>query len=44
MLCSIELNEIGDEGASALAAELKETQITKLQCAATPSSLCVSAR
>ena len=29
-------NEIGDEGASALAAVLKETKITNLQCAAAP--------
>ena len=29
-------NQIGDEGASALAAVLKETQITKLLCAAAP--------
>ena len=35
-------NGIGDEGASALAAVLKETQITKLKCAATPS-VCLSA-
>jgi hypothetical protein len=31
MLCSISYNNIGDEGASALAAVLKETQITKLE-------------
>ena len=37
-------NNIGDKGVSALAAILKETQITKLQCAPTPSVLfCVSA-
>ena len=35
MLCSIGWNEIGDKGASALAAILKETMITKLECAAT---------
>jgi hypothetical protein len=34
MLCSIGWNEIGDKGASALAAILKETQITHLECAA----------
>ena len=33
---SIGLNFIGDEGASALAAILKETQITNLKCAAAP--------
>ena len=33
---SLAQNEIGDEGASALAAILKETQITKLMCAAAP--------
>ncbi len=46
MLCSIGYNYIGDEGASALAAILKETQITNLRCA-TPSEsvrFCVSAR
>ena len=36
MLCSISGNKIGPEGASALAAVLKETQITKLKCAAAP--------
>ena len=30
-------NRIGTKGASALAATLKETQITKLKCATTPS-------
>jgi hypothetical protein len=30
MLCSISVNKIGDEGASALAAILKETKITTL--------------
>ena len=30
-------NSIGDEGASALAAVLKETNITKIRCAAPPS-------
>ena len=30
MLCSLYDNEIGDRGASALAAILKETQITNL--------------
>ena len=34
MLCSLFDNDIGDEGASALAAVLKETQITSLKCAA----------
>ena len=34
MLCSLYNNDIGGEGASALAAVLKETQITKLECAA----------
>ena len=33
---SISNNEIGAEGASALAAILKETQIQELECAATP--------
>ena len=33
--CSLAYNKIGDEGASALAAILKETQITELMCAAT---------
>ena len=36
MLCSIGRNAIGVEGASALAAVLKETQITNLRCAAAP--------
>ena len=42
MLCSIGCNEIGDEGASALAAILKETQVQQLECAAAPerSLLC----
>ena len=35
MLCSVQGNNIGDEGASALAAVLKETRISKLKCAAT---------
>ena len=35
MLCSIGYNEIGDKGASALAAILKETMISNLECAAT---------
>ena len=34
MLCSLYNNSIGDKGASALAAVLKETQITTLKCAA----------
>ena len=33
MLCSIRHNEIGDKGASALAAILKETMISNLKCA-----------
>ena len=32
--CSLERNDIGDKGASALAAILQETQITNLKCAA----------
>ena len=35
MLCSIGYNNIGDTGASALAAILKETMISNLECAAT---------
>ena len=35
MLCSIGYNKIGDKGASALAAILKETMISNLECAAT---------
>ena len=35
MLCSLYYNNIGAEGASALAAVLKETQISNLECAAT---------
>ena len=35
MLCSIGCNEIGNKGASALAAILKETMISNLKCAAT---------
>ena len=34
MLCSLYYNNIGAEGASALAAVLKETRISKLKCAA----------
>ena len=45
MLCSIGYNEIGDEGASALAAILKETMISDLECAAAPRAcLSVNAR
>ena len=33
--CSIQHNHIGDEGVSALAAILKETMISNLECAAT---------
>ena len=36
MLCSLWGNNIGDKGAAALAAILKETQITTLKCAAAP--------
>ena len=35
LACSIGDNNIGDEGASALAAILKETMISNLECAAT---------
>ena len=35
MLCSIAYNAIGDKGASALPAILKETMISNLKCAAT---------
>ena len=43
---SISNNEIGAEGASALAAVLKKTQITHLECAIAPQGVCfcVSAR
>ena len=34
--CSLYNNHIGDEGASTLAAILKETKITDLKCAAAP--------
>ena len=37
--CSLEANDIGTKGASALAAILKETQITNLKCAAPQRSL-----
>ena len=37
MLCSLWRNNIGDKGAAALAAILKETQISDLKCAATLS-------
>ena len=42
MLCSLYGNDIGDKGAAALAAILKETQIQELKCAAAPqcSLLC----
>ena len=44
MLCSVQGNNFGDEGASALAAVLKETRISQLKCAATTSvRFCVSA-
>ena len=35
MLCSLGYSKIGDEGASALAAILKETMISNPKCAAT---------
>ena len=35
LVCSLNFNRIGYEGATALAAVLKETQITTLECAAT---------
>ena len=38
-LGSLSWNGIGDEGASALAAVLKETMITDLKCAAAPECL-----
>ena len=41
MLCSIGYNEIEDKGASALAAVLKDTQITNLKCAATRTRQCL---
>ena len=41
---SLYWNNLGPEGASALAAVLKETQIIELECAATPVCFCVSAR
>ena len=45
LLGSLYWNNIGPEGASALAAVLKETQITNLKCAAATSvRFCVSAR
>ena len=37
---SLRGNSIGDEGASALAAILKETMISNLECAAAPKSGC----
>jgi len=42
LLCSLRYNQFGNEGASALAAVLKETKITNLECAAAPecSHLC----
>ena len=48
MLCSLFGNGIGDKGASALAAVLKETQITNLEYASTSNRrlsvrFCVSA-
>ena len=42
MLCSIGNNGIGDKGASALAAILKETMISHLKCAATQYSVRLS--
>ena len=35
--CSLESNDIGPEGASTLAAVLKETMVSSLKCAAAPS-------
>ena len=43
MLCSLYGNDIGDKGTSALAAILKETQITNLTCAAPIVCFCVRA-
>ena len=42
-LGSLYTGNIGDEGASALAAVLKETKITNLKCAAAPKFAFVSA-
>ena len=39
MLCSLWENNIGDQGAIALAAILKETKITDLKCALTSNRL-----
>jgi hypothetical protein len=39
MLCSLWRNNIGDQGAIALAAVLKETKITDLMCALTSNRL-----
>ena len=36
LACSLEANGIGDKGATALAAVLKETKITNLKCAVAP--------
>ena len=41
---SVSANYIGDQGASALAAVLKETRISKLECAGAPSLCSVSPR
>ena len=40
--CSLGYNNIGVEGASALAAILKETKITTLECAAAPAKCLLS--
>ena len=39
VLCSIDDNSIGDEGAASLAAVLKETAISTLKCAPPPNSV-----
>jgi len=38
---SLERNEIGDQGASALAAILNKTEITNLKCATARRSVCI---
>jgi len=40
LVCSLLFNQIGDEGALALAAILKETNISALRCAA--ASVCLT--
>ena len=44
LACRLYCNEIGDEGASALSAVLKETQITHLECAAAQQSFALCQR